>query len=546
MKTLHGIPASPGIAIGPAWLYSPDTPAVFPQLSQLTVGEERQRFSQALELAHSQLDALYEKTSREVNPDAAQIFEIHKMMLEDLDYLESIEDHISQLHTAEQAVSVTGQEFAQMLADMDDEVMQARSADVRDITRRLLGILTGQSAQPPLTAPGVVCAWDLFPSDTMQLPRQLVLGFVTEQGSHTSHTAILARTLGIPAVVGVAELTRQQLTGEVIVDGSQGLVILDPDEETMAQYRLAQESYRRQQAELAQYRDQESRTKDGVALEICANIGYPVDADHVVEVNADGIGLMRSEFLYMDSPSAPDEEAQYQAYSQMLRKMAGKRVVIRTLDIGADKVPDWLDLPHEENPALGWRAIRMCLDHQALFRTQLRALLRASVHGRLAIMFPMISRLEELRRAKDLLEDCRRELEQAGVPVSHDIEVGMMIEVPSAALLADQFAPEVDFFSIGTNDLTQYTLAADRLNQKVAGLFDSSHPSVLRLIAHTAASAAAQGIWCGICGESAGDLSLLPFYISVGVRELSVVPGKVWELRRALSQIDSTAPLPNK
>ena len=543
MITLRGIPASPGVAIGPAWLYEKARLAAYEEQSRLTVEAERRRFDEAVEQACSQLDLLYEKTVREAGEAAAQIFDIHKMMMEDLDYLESVEDNItSQLCTAEHAVACTGQGFAEMFAAMEDEVMQARSADVRDITQRLLQVLSGGQSQA-LEHASVVCAHDLFPSDTMQLERGLIMAFATELGSHVSHSAILARTMGIPAVVGVSSLTEalSGATGTIVVDGSQGLVILNADEQTLAEYTARREAYLQERIGLEAYRDRPSRTRDGLELEICANIAYVTDADNAAAVNADGVGLMRSEFLYMNADSAPDEETQLAAYRAVLEKLAGKRIVVRTLDIGADKVPSWLPLPPEENPAMGWRAVRMCLDHQEMFRTQLRALLRASCYGRLAIMFPMIGDLDQLRRAKALLEDCRRELEREQIPVAENIEVGMMVEVPSAAILADQFAPEVDFFSIGTNDLTQYTLAADRLNDKVADLFDSAHPAVLRLIQHTAQTAAAHGIWCGICGESAGNEALLPFYIKAGISELSVVPGKVLELRRVLSTIDASA-----
>ena len=542
MITLHGIPASPGVAIGPAWLYQKVQLAAYEELSRLTAQAEQRRFDCAVQEARAQLDRLYEKTVREAGEAAAQIFDIHKMMMEDLDYLESVEDNITnQLYTAEHAVACAGQEFAEMFASMDDEVMRARSADIRDITQRLLQVLTGGQSQA-LKESSVVCAHDLFPSDTMQLEREHVMAFVTELGSHVSHSAILARTMGIPAVVGVGGLVEalSAASGTVVVDGSQGLVILDADEQTLADYSARRQAYLREQTDLQVYRDLPSRTKDGLELEICANIAYVTDADNAAAVRADGVGLMRSEFLYMNADSAPDEDTQFAAYRAVLEKLEGKRVVVRTLDIGADKVPPWLPLPPEENPAMGWRAVRMCLDHRDMFRTQLRALLRASHYGRLAIMFPMIGDLDQLRRAKALLAECRRELEAEQVPLARDIEVGMMVEVPSAAILADQFAQEVDFFSIGTNDLTQYTLAADRLNDKVADLFDSSHPAVLRLIQNTAQAAAARGIWCGICGESAGNEALLPFYIKAGVRELSVVPGKVLELRRALSAIDAS------
>lgn len=543
MITLRGIPASPGVAIGPVWLYQKAQLAAYEEQSRLTVEAERRRFDDAVEQARRQLDMLYDKTVQEAGEAAAQIFDIHKMMMEDLDYLESVEDNItSQLYTAEHAVACTGQEFAEMFAAMEDEVMQARSADVRDITQRLLQVLTGGQSQT-LERSSVICAHDLFPSDTMQLERGLIMAFVTELGSHVSHSAILARTMGIPAVVGVSGLTEalSGAAGTIVVDGSRGLVILNADQQTLADYTARREAYLQERMGLDAYRDRPSRTRDGLELEICANIAYVTDADNAAAVNADGVGLMRSEFLYMNADSAPDEETQFAAYRAVLEKLNGKRIVVRTLDVGADKVPSWLPLPPEENPAMGWRAVRMCLDHQDMFRIQLRALLRASYYGRLAIMFPMIGDLNQLRRAKALLEESRRELEKEQVPMAEKIEVGMMVEIPSAAILADQFAPEVDFFSIGTNDLTQYTLAADRLNDKVADLFDSAHPAVLRLIQHTAQAAVAHGIWCGICGESAGNEELLPFYIKAGIGELSVVPGKVLELRRALSNIDSSS-----
>ena len=347
MITLHGIPASPGVAIGPAWLYQKVQLAAYEELSRLTAQAEQRRFDCAVQEARAQLDRLYEKTVREAGEAAAQIFDIHKMMMEDLDYLESVEDNITnQLYTAEHAVACAGQEFAEMFASMDDEVMRARSADIRDITQRLLQVLTGGQSQA-LKESSVVCAHDLFPSDTMQLEREHVMAFVTELGSHVSHSAILARTMGIPAVVGVGGLVEalSAASGTVVVDGSQGLVILDADEQTLADYSARRQAYLREQTDLQVYRDLPSRTKDGLELEICANIAYVTDADNAAAVRADGVGLMRSEFLYMNADSAPDEDTQFAAYRAVLEKLEGKRVVVRTLDIGADKVPPWLPLP---------------------------------------------------------------------------------------------------------------------------------------------------------------------------------------------------------
>ncbi|MBE6971710.1 MAG: phosphoenolpyruvate--protein phosphotransferase [Ruminococcaceae bacterium] len=543
MLILKGIPASGGIAIGPLYVYQKKTVTDFAQKSALTPEQEHRRVEDAVAQAKSQLDELYEKTVRDADEAAAQIFDIHKMMLDDLDYVESIAAGIDDGFTAEHAVNETAQEFSAMLLSMDDETMRARSADVQDISHRLLTILSGaDSAAHQLQTASVVGAVDLFPSDTMQLEKAKLLAFVTEQGSKASHSAILARTLGIPAVVGIRGLRNALIKNEtVIVDGSTGQLIIAPNDETLCQYREKQESYAKERELLNAYKDRPSITRDGVSIEVCANIAYTADAEAAVENGAEGIGLMRSEFLYMDATDFPDEETQFHAYRTVLTKLEGKRVVVRTLDIGADKVPTYLDLPHEENPALGCRAIRLCLQEEDVLRTQLRALLRASAYGKLAIMFPMISKLQELRRAKEILAECRAQLEAEGVTVSEDLEVGMMVEIPAAALLSDLFAPEVDFFSIGTNDLTQYTLATDRLNERVEPLFDYSDEAVLRLIAMTAKSAHDNGIWCGICGESAGDLELLPFYAKVGIDELSVVPNKVLEVRRAITELDVSA-----
>lgn len=543
MLILKGIPASGGIAIGPLYVYQKKTVTDFAQKSALTPEQEHRRVEDAVAQAKSQLDELYEKTVRDADEAAAQIFDIHKMMLDDLDYVESIAAGIDDGFTAEHAVNETAQEFSAMLLSMDDETMRARSADVQDISHRLLTILSGaDSAAHQLQTASVVGAVDLFPSDTMQLEKAKLLAFVTEQGSKASHSAILARTLGIPAVVGIRGLRNALIKNEtVIVDGSTGQLIIAPNEETLCQYREKQESYAKERELLNAYKDRPSITRDGVSIEVCANIAYTADAEAAVENGAEGIGLMRSEFLYMDATDFPDEETQFHAYRTVLTKLEGKRVVVRTLDIGADKVPTYLDLPHEENPALGCRAIRLCLQEEDVLRTQLRALLRASAYGKLAIMFPMISKLQELRRAKEIMAECRTQLETEGVTVSEDLEVGMMVEIPAAALLSDLFAPEVDFFSIGTNDLTQYTLATDRLNERVEPLFDYSDEAVLRLIAMTAKSAHDNGIWCGICGESAGDLELLPFYAKVGIDELSVVPNKVLEVRKAITELDVSA-----
>ena len=505
---------------------------------------EKARVEAAKTAACEQLQAIYEKALKEVGETNAQIFEIHMMMLEDEDYNESIANIIeTQKVNAEYAVAVTADNFAEMFSSMDDAYMQARATDVKDISNRIIANLTGNISGAAASEESmIICADDLAPSETVSLDKDKVLAFVTAHGSSNSHTAILARNMNIPAVIGVGDAFLQAIQNgmEAIVDGFTGEIFVDPDEETKARLLEKQQKDLEQKRLLQELKGKKNITKDGTEIQIYANIG---GVDHIGAVlmnDAGGIGLFRSEFLYLENSDYPTEEQQFQVYKQVAENMAGKKVIIRTLDIGADKQVDYFGLDKEENPALGYRAIRICLTRPEIFKTQLRALYRASAYGQIAIMFPMIISVKEVKQIKVIIEEVKEELREAQIPFREDVELGIMIETPAAVMMSRELAKEVDFFSVGTNDLTQYTLAADRLNDKVADLFDSSHPAVLRLIQNTAQAAAARGIWCGICGESAGNEALLPFYIKAGVRELSVVPGKVLELRRALSAIDAS------
>jgi len=541
MKKIHGIGASKGYAIGNLTLCV-NIDDHIEKKGITDVAAELSRLETAKEVAVEALNKIYLNALKRVGEANSMIFQIHIMMLQDEDYFSAIQNAIkNDKVNAEYAVWQAGRQFAEMFSQMDDEYMRGRSADVIDISKRLIRSLDKSLANglDSLNTPSIVGAVDLMPSETVQMDKNMVLAFVTREGSKSSHSAILARTMGIPAVVGLADGYRELTDGvSIIVDGAAGDIILEPDEQTLTEYQKKQKDFENYQHELKLLKGTKAVTKNGTVIEINANIGHPEDVAMVLENDADGIGLFRSEFLYMESQNFPSEEEQFQAYKKVLEKMGGKRVIIRTLDLGADKQVPYLDIPHEENPAMGYRAIRICLDRQELFVTQLRALIRASAFGKLAIMFPMIISVDEVRQIKSIVEKVKKDLSDEKIAFAPDIEIGIMIETPASVMLSDLLAKEVDFFSIGTNDLTQYTLAVDRMNHTISKLFDSRHPAVLRMIEKTAESAKNAGIWVGICGESAADTSLTEFYVKIGISELSVTPSAVLELRKAVQQVE--------
>lgn len=493
------------------------------------------RFEAARDKAKEQLKALYGKALTEVGEENAMIFDIHQMMLDDLDYVESIQGIITgQKLNAETAVANTADTMADMFASMDDSYMQARAADVRDISERVISILTGASEGGiKSNEPVVIGAEDLAPSETVQLDKSKILAFVTEKGSSNSHTSILARTMNIPAVIGAKGLLDDANDGkEIIVDGFTGEIFIEPDEETAARLGEKKKKADEQKALLQTLKGVKPVTKDGQEIMLYANIGSMEDITAVYANDGMGIGLFRSEFIYLQKDSYPTEDEQFIIYKSVAEKMLGKRVIIRTLDIGADKQVDYFDMPKEENPAMGVRAIRICLNRPDVFKTQLRALYRASVYGKIAIMFPMISSVKEVRRIKEICKEVCAELKAEGIPYNEDIELGIMIEIPAAAICSDQLAKEVDFFSIGTNDLTQYTLAVDRQNMAAAEFCDIHHPAILRLIQMTVENSHKNGIWTGICGELAADLELTEIFLAMGVDELSVSPGVLLPLKK--------------
>ena len=546
MITIQGKGVSAGVGIGPLYFYQ-RAQAALPRYTVEDTDAEWHRFKGAQTGAIEQLGELAEKARAEAGDDAALLFETHQMMAEDLDYEEAIEQRITeQKMNAEAAISDTADQFAAMFEAMEDTYMQARAADVRDVSRRLLDILSGTVAGGIASdVPVVLAADDLAPSETIQMDKTKILGFITAGGSGSSHTAILARTLGIPAIVGVGAALKADYAGrEVIVDGSTGNIVIDPDDMTRDRLMKKREEALRLQRLLETLKGQPNITKDGKTVRVYCNIASPEDV-HAVQVNdGGGIGLFRSEFLYLNCDDFPGEDQQFEAYKQVLADMEDKEVIIRTLDIGADKKIGYFGLPQEENPALGMRALRICLTRPEIFRTQLRALYRASAFGKLGIMFPMVTSVWEVREAKRICEEVRRELKAEGVPYSEDVKLGIMIETPAAVMLSDRLAKEVDFFSVGTNDLTQYTLACDRQNNDLGRFYDPHHLAVLRLIQMVTENAHKNGIWVGICGELGADLTLTETFLAIGVDELSVTPRSVLPLRNAVRMTDTreTAP----
>lgn len=539
MLILTGKPVSDGIGIGPLALFR--RAEVSTEVRPVADREaELARFREARDSAAGQLQALYARALETVGEEDAAIFEIHQMMLEDDEYTEGVENRIKEGLNAEAAVEQTAQELAAIFRHMDDEYMRGRAADVTDVSRRVEQILCGASPMDASFYDKVILAADdLAAEEIMHLDAKKILGVVLSAGSASSHTAILIRNLGIPAVFGVGESMIGEPEGlTAAVDGGSGKVVLNPDAATLTEMQEKQSRFQKDREELEMVRGQESVTRDGQKIEIYANAGHLADLPGVVDNDAEGIGLFRSEFIYLESDDYPTEEEQFSIYKKVLEAMPDKRVIIRTLDIGADKKADYFELEPEENPALGLRAIRICLTRPELFKTQLRALCRASVYGKLAVMFPMIISVEEVRKAKAMLWEARKELLSEGVPVADAIETGIMIETPAAALISGELAKEVDFFSIGTNDLTQYTLAIDRQQTNLDPFFDAHHPAVLRLIEMTVQNAHEAGIWVGICGELGADLSLTATFLRMGVDELSVAAAGVLPLRAKVRSLD--------
>ena len=508
------------------------------------VDAEIERLEVAKATAIEQLGEIYEKALKEVGEANAQIFEIHMMMVEDEDYNDAIIGLIrSQSVNAEYAVAVTSKNFAEMFSSMDDSYMQARAADVKDISNRIIACLTGSSkTDADSDEKVIICADDLAPSETVSLDKDKILAFVTAYGSSNSHTAILARNMNIPAIIGIGEEFLEKITGGTmaIADGFTGDFIIDPDEETLAKYEKKQQAETEKKQLLQQLSGKENVTLDGTKINIFANIGSADNIGAVLLNDAGGIGLFRSEFLYLEKTDYPSEEEQFRVYKKVLESMATKKVIIRTLDIGADKQADYFNLAKEENPALGLRAIRLCLERPEIFKTQLRALYRASVYGNLGIMFPMVTSENELKEILALCDEVKAELTEQNLPFAK-VELGIMIETPAAAIISDKLAPMVDFFSVGTNDLTQYTLACDRQNPKIERFCDTHHEAILRLIEFSAKNAHANGAWIGICGELAADTTLTETFLRMGIDELSVSPSFVLKVRDAVRKVNLKA-----
>lgn len=542
MEQIFGKGVSKGVAAGPISFYRRPSGEI-PRRSVTDTAAELARFHDACETAKEQLGVLHDKALAEAGEDAAMLFEAHQMMLDDLDFVESIEglsenDRLN----AEAAVSDTGVQFAEMFAAMDDSYMQARAADIRDISTRVIGILTGEGESGIVSdVPCIVAADDLAPSETVQLDKSLILGFITAGGSANSHTAILARTMGIPAIIGAGDALQLEMEGKyVIIDGQTGEMVIEPDDAERERLLKKQAKEKALKELLETLKGKPNVTKDGRNAMVYCNIGSPADIDAVLQNDGGGIGLFRSEFLYLQGSDYPTEDEQFEAYKTVAERMGGRRVIIRTLDIGADKQVDYFHLDKEENPAMGLRAIRICLTRPAVFRTQLRALYRASAYGKIAIMFPMITSVWEVQEIKRICRNIRAELAEEDVPMADKVELGIMIETPAAVMMSAELAREVDFFSVGTNDLTQYTLAVDRQGVGLDRFFDAHHPAVLRMIHMAAENAHKAGIWIGICGELGADAELTETFLSMGIDELSVSPSAVLPLRSTIRSIDTT------
>ena len=527
-----------GIAIGKILFYQKGEQPV-KRVKIEDTAEQIKRYEDARAKAAEQLQGLYEKALKEVGEANAAVFEVHQMMLEDDDYIDSVVNIIeTQQVNAEFAVATTGDNFAKMFAEMEDDYFKARAADVKDISERMVNILSGNESGGALgDEPVIVVAEDLAPSETVQMDKEKLLAFVTRLGSANSHTAILARTMNIPALIEVD--IKEEWNGKMaVVDGYTGTFYIDPDEETLKKMQEKKEEDIKARELLQELKGKEDITVDGKHIKLYANIGGVKDVASVLANDAAGIGLFRSEFLYLEADNYPDEEAQFQAYKTVAENMAGKKVIVRTLDIGADKQVDYFNLDHEENPAMGYRAIRICLDRRDIFRTQLRALLRASAYGNIGIMYPMIISVDEVKEIKKIVESIKAELTEKGIEYG-EVEQGIMIETPAAVIISDLLAEEVDFFSIGTNDLTQYTLAIDRQNSKLDNIYDSHHPAVLRMIQKTIENGHKAGCWVGICGELGADMTLTETFLKMGIDELSVSPTFVLPIRKLIREMST-------
>jgi phosphoenolpyruvate-protein phosphotransferase len=529
MKTLQGVGASPGLALGSVFLFRQEDLSF--KVSQVAdPPAEWARMELALQTAASQLSVIYEKALKETGAAQAAIFEAHQLMLEDPDLVDGIRKAIFEnRHNAEKALMDTAEQYAQTLEALADEYFRARAADIRDVARRALRILLGrQQEDVTLRQPSIVIARDLTPSDTVRLDKSLLLGFCTAEGGATSHTAILAKALALPAVVGAGEAVLALVESDrVILNGRSGVITVNPDEATLQSFERQQNAEKdRAAAELSEA-NQPAITQDGLRVEVVANVGSVADAEKAIKFGAEGIGLLRTEFLYLERQTAPNEDEQYAAYKAIFDVMGERPIVIRTLDVGGDKELPYIDLGHEDNPFLGWRAIRMCLDNPEFFKTQLRAILRAALGRDIRIMFPMIAAVSEVQKARAFLDEARSELKAAGVPFGEKIQVGIMVEIPAAAVMADKFIGVVDFFSIGTNDLTQYTMAVERTNKKVGHLSNALDPAVLRLIARVIEAGHQGGVWVGMCGELAGEPKAIPVLLGLGLDEFSMAPALV-------------------